>query len=527
MTEATGIKELFGCDDVYEYFNGITRLDHPSGNQNPDDDRNEDPVRAYVISEAKKIKNTQVVLYNDKATELGQRDIVLLRPGTGDYIDKKPIILQGHMDMVCNPDNMEFPLSLSIVEKDQALWLKAKDKTGRDSTLGADDGIGVATALALLKDESLEKYPIECLFTVQEETDMGGAMDFDINYLNGDKMLNLDSENLPIIIYGSAGGCDTKYTRKSMTTSLPLNMAWVKLEIKGLKGGHSGIDINKGRLNAIKALAVFLHNNFNQFSFLLQGFDRLDSKTDNSIPADASVVVSVQKYLAQVLVDAFNKYASTLRDEEQLLKPDQYQTEVLSLGNQECLDIEGTQIFINILNDLPTGVILEQEGLVITSTNLFQANIKKLSTGWDIEIGSSNRSSDNESFSKLLDQLEKTGEKYGFYVDLKIDSYPMWQPDENSQLLKCAKEVYSEAYGTQYKAEVIHAGLECAAFVEKYKDAGKEQVDKKLEAVALGPTIQNPHTPNEVLLLKDADDNLVVKTFYNCVKQLIEKVMNS
>lgn len=521
MTEATGIKELFGCDDVYDYFNGITRLDHPSGNQNPDDDRNEDPVRAYVISEAKKLKNTQVVLYNEKATELGKRDIVLLRPGMGNYKDKKPIILQGHMDMVCNPDNMKFPLNLFVVEKDQAFWLKAKDKTGIDSTLGADDGIGVATALALLKDESLEKYPIECLFTVQEETDMGGAMGFDIKYLTGDKMLNLDSENLPIIVYGSAGGCDTKYTRLNMPTSVPSDMGWVKLGFKDLKGGHSGIDINKHRLNAIKALAAFLAENLNEFSCYLQGFDRLDSKTDNSIPAEACVVVGVQKNQAQVLADKFNQYASTLKDEEQLLKPCQYQAEELSLGNQECLDIQGTQIFINILNDLPTGVILEQQGLVITSTNLFQANIKKQNTGWDIEIGSSNRSSDKESFAKLLGQLKKTGEKYGFTVNLVIDSYPMWQPDDNSQLLKCAKEVYSDAYGDQYKAEVIHAGLECAVFVEKYKDAGR-----KFEAVALGPTIQNPHTPNEVLLLKSAEGEQEVKTFYNCVKELIEKLMN-
>lgn len=347
-------------------------------------------------------------------------------------------------------------------------------------------------------------------------------MGFDIQYLTGNQMLNLDSENLPITVYGSAGGCDTKYTRLSMTTCVPAEIEWVKMEIRGLKGGHSGIEINKNRLNAIKALASFLYEKLKQFSLYIQSFDRLDSKTDNSIPAQASVVVGVQKNQAQLLIEKFNQYAFTLKDEDQVLNPDQYQTEVLYLGNQECLNIEGSQIFIGILNDLPAGVILEQENLVITSTNLYQAKINKETNGWNIGIGSSNRSSNDESFSELLDQLKKTGEQYGFDVNLEIDRYPMWQPDENSELLKCAKEVYSEAYGDQYKAEVIHAGLECAVFVEKYKEAGK-----KIDAIALGPTIQNPHTPNEVLLLKNVDGEATVKFFYKCVKQLIEKIMNS
>ena len=164
--------------------------------------------------------------------------------------------------------------------------------------------------------------------------------------------------------------------------------------------------------------------------------------------------------------------------------------------------------------------MVREGNLVITSTNLFQASLIKQDNGWRAEIGSSNRSSDESSYNALIDLLIATGQKYGYTVDPKIDSYPMWQPDDNSQLLSISKNVYKKMYGDAYKANVIHAGLECAVFVKKYLEASK-----KLQAVAIGPTIANPHTPNESLMLRSVDGKHPVREFYECVKEIIKEAM--
>ncbi len=510
-TNEDRIRELFASDTVYDYFLGITKTAHPSGK--------EDPVRAYVVNESKKIKNTKVVLYDESATDPGERVIVLRRPGSGNYARAEPVILQGHMDMVCNPGDMTFPLKLSIKEEDGASWLQARDNGDTASTLGADDGIGVATALALLSDPELEEYPIECLFTVQEETNMGGAMGFDIDKLTGSKLINLDSETLKVIVYGSAGGCRTKYTKNGMQTFTSLDNTWVGMELAGLKGGHSGIAIGKDRLNAIKGLARFLSTNLKDYAPCLRSLERLDSKTSNSIPAEAKVLVGVSGDKAPSLVDAFNAYAAELTDEGVKLTNEQYHAELLAPSEQEALDLKSTSDLIEMLNAVPAGVIKQTGDLVITSTNLFKADIKKEESGWGVEIGSSNRSSDMNSLEKLRHKLESIGRDYGFDVDPNLEAYPMWQPDDKSNLLRISKEVYSAAYDTLDNTEVVHAGLECAVFVEHYKGAGRT-----LDTVALGPTIRNPHTPNENLLLKDSDGSHPVQQFYDCVKQIIKKV---
>ncbi|MCP4603574.1 MAG: aminoacyl-histidine dipeptidase [Proteobacteria bacterium] len=198
-------------ESVYKHFLAITQRSHPSANQR-DVTGNEDPVREYVNAQAQDIANVTVVHYEKDATEPGQRVIVLSRAGSGSHAEKTPVILQAHMDMVYNPVDMEFPLDVIVHPNPpgEGKWIKAREKNDRPSTLGADDGIGVATALAILQDENLKDYPLECLFTVQEETNMGGAQNFNLSYLNGRQLLNLDAEDLDIIIYGAAGGCSTQ-----------------------------------------------------------------------------------------------------------------------------------------------------------------------------------------------------------------------------------------------------------------------------------------------------------------------------
>ena len=267
-------------------------------------------------------------------------------------------------------------------------------------------------------------------------------------------------------------------------------------------------------------MAQFLFENIQAYQPYLYTFDRLDSKTDNSIPAEAKAVIAVAPEKSHEFIEAFQTYAATLRDEGKALTTQQYTATPLASAQWETLDRAATNNFISILNALPAGAVVSEGNLVITSTNLFQASLIKQDNGWRAEIGSSNRSSDESSYNALIDLLIATGQKYGYTVDPKIDSYPMWQPDDNSQLLSISKNVYKKMYGDAYKANVIHAGLECAVFVKKYLEASK-----KLQAVAIGPTIANPHTPNESLMLRSVDGKHPVREFYECVKEIIKEAM--
>jgi dipeptidase D len=231
---------------------------------------------------------------------------------------------------VYNPVDMAFPLNVIVDpnRQGQGKWIKAVENstTPRNSTLGADDGLGVATALALLVDPKLKDYPLECLFTVQEETDMGGAQNFDLKNLTGRQLLNLDAEDLPVIIFGSAGGCTTQYQRNITRIPTPQGYTAMKLSISGLRGGHSGVDINKGRLNAIKVLAQALARldkriaaldivgaGIGSYDLLVYDIKRCDVKKSNAIPAYAEAVIGLPKEQTDRFTADFNALCSALK----------------------------------------------------------------------------------------------------------------------------------------------------------------------------------------------------------------------
>lgn len=250
------LNDYFEPKAVHDHFIELTKLFHPSGK--------EDEVRKYVVTCAQNIENVEISYYEPNAKDPGKRVIVLHRKGSGDYTDAAYVTLQAHMDMVCCPDERIFPLHVfGYFDNKGSKWIKAGSEENislpeKGTTLGADNGIGVATILALLKDEQLKDYPIECFFTVQEETDMDGVAAFDEKLLKGRKYINLDAGNAETIVCGSAGECTIQYVGEVTSLPIPDNFTTLELSISGLVGGNSGSNINNGRLNAIKVITETL-----------------------------------------------------------------------------------------------------------------------------------------------------------------------------------------------------------------------------------------------------------------------------
>lgn len=523
----------FAPKALYDNFLEITKRQHPSANQE-DVTGNEDPVREWVDQHARTIDNVEVVLYDPGAAEPGQRVIVLRRPGSGSYAGRLPVILQAHMDMVYNPVDMDFPLSV-ISDPDttkKGSWLKAKDNSGDNSTLGADDGIGVATALAVLADQNLKDYPVECLFTVQEETDMGGAQNCDVSNLTGDKLLNLDAETLHVIIFGSAGGSETDYRGDISRRDCPGGYTARKLSVSGLRGGHSGVDINKGRLNAIKVLAQVLLrlnkrlNNLDaagdgigSYDYLVYDMCRTDVNKANAIPAEAEAVIALPAADADKFSADFNAFCQALKTQN-LPEENKFTYNVAPASTTDLpLDEKSTDALLCILQQIPHGIIKmipEVPEVVETSTNLYNVT---LNTD-NFTIGSSNRSSNDASLISLNSIQFNIANCFNLTVQTGLNSYPSWPPKSGSAMLEAAAEVYSDIYGAGYETTVIHAGLECGVLIERFKD----ELGRNLDAVSIGPTIKDPHTPSESFQIETSDGTQTMQQFYDAVCQIIQKI---
>jgi dipeptidase D len=527
ITPETGMPEIMGPDfepkKVYEEFMKITTLSHPSGDENP--------LRNYIISFAKDHK-LKIAFFEADAKDPGKRVIVLLREGSGKFKGLPFVTLQAHTDMVCYSDQHIFPLNVfGYKYPGEEKWIKAGrvesiENPEAGTTLGADDGIGVATILAILEDEKLKDYPIECFFTVQEETDMGGAKGFDPSILIGKKYINLDAEVLRTIIFGSAGGCSVQFEGKIERSSLsPEKYATLKVELSGLQSGHSGVNINNGRLNAIKTLADVLcrlNNRLNNldpkgsgiysYDLRLVSIKRDEKAIMNKIPSKAYAEIAVLREDVIGFVDDFKAYCECMKVENQSSEKNlAYEVIVLNGDTTEALNEGSTDSILRFLSLIPHGpirMIPTNPTLVETSTNL--ADIEIVNN--KVVIRSSNRSSNDASMKSLTELQDKTGNIFGFKASFN-DPYPSWQPKEDSELLRMAEEVYSKLYGKDYQATVIHAGLECSYIVKKF---GKDK-----ECISIGPTIENPHTGGERLQAS------TVKSFYESVARLLNKIFES
>ena len=421
-------------------------------------------------------------------------NVIMRVPATPGYEDHEGIILQAHMDMVCEKngdvahDFMTDPIETYI----DGEWLKAKG-----TTLGADNGIGISMALAAITDPELQHPAIECLFTVDEETGLTGAMKLKDGMLKHKRLINLDSEDDGQIFIGCAGGIDTlakmhyELCDKSQITNDKSQIA-IRLSVSGLLGGHSGDDINKGRANANQLLVWFLARIWPQTEIQLASIS--GGNLRNAIAREAEAVLIIpMDYKEQIRIE-WNNYVAQMENIFGQVEKD------MRLDLETC-DMPDTFIpadkayrLVMALCECPHGMIAmskDMPGLVETSTNLASVKMKE---GY-IEVNTSQRSSIEASKHHLKWAVEQA---LALACDEVThgDGYPGWAPNPNSPLLEVVKKAYTDLYKSEPKVLAIHAGLECGLFLEKYP---------YLDMVSIGPQMYGVHSPQERLSIPSTE----------------------
>ena len=398
--------------------------------------------------------------------------------------DKPAVVLQSHMDMVCEKNaEHTFDFDKDAIEAYiDGGWVKA-----RGTTLGADDGIGMAAALAALTTTEVELPEIEALFTVDEETGLTGAFNLERDMLTGKFLINLDSEEEGEIFIGCAGGVDTVATFSFEPCKAEGDLAFFRLDISGLKGGHSGDDIDKGRANSNKLMARFLWN-------AMRGIELRVAKLNggnlrNAIPREAYALFGVPKPHIRPLFEMFEGFRDDALREFGAAEPSMDITISEAPCQESLLDKKSQRALIDVLQGVPNGVLAmsaEMPGLVETSTNL--ASVKQ-SDGNKIVVTTSQRSSIDSARFNAAASVRSVFELGGGTV-VNSDGYPGWKPDPESHILKVAKGCYLKLFDKKPKVRAIHAGLECGLFLQKYPE---------LQMISIGPTLRGVHSPDECL----------------------------
>ena len=413
-------------------------------------------------------------------------NVVVRKPGTSGHetaqtTPYKTIILQSHLDMV-NEKNSDHPHDFL---KDPIVPQRAGDYLTADgTTLGSDNGVGVAAMLAIMESTSLTHGPIEFLFTVDEETGLTGASELDATLLTGRKLINLDSEEEGILYVGCAGGGESRLTLDTPTTTADATSVTLALQLTGLKGGHSGCDIHLQRGNAIKLLSRLLWNAYLDVPFSLVQLD--GGSAHNAIPREAFAVVTIDAGTR----DAF---LATVKAERAAI-----QGEYAPSDREIQLDIDSmkpapliwsrstTETVLGLLASLPHGVITMSHDipdLVETSINL--ATVKQ--TGSQVTVSLSSRSSIDSALESLRRRVRASGVLAGAQID-EDTPYPGWKPNLDSHLLKAVTSVHTREFGAAPEVKAIHAGLECGILGKKAPG---------MDMVSFGPIIQFPHSPDE------------------------------
>lgn len=453
---------------VFHYFDEICQVPRPS--------KKEEKIIAYLKAFGEKHHLETKV---DKAG-----NVLIKKPATPGKENLKTVILQSHVDMVCEKNNdVQHDFLTDPIETEiDGEWLKAKG-----TTLGADNGIGVATELAILAANDMEHGPLECLFTVDEETGLTGAFALEEGFLGGDILLNLDSEDEGELFIGCAGGIDSVAVFKYKDIKVPAGFFFFKVEVKGLKGGHSGGDIHLGRGNANKILNRFLNLMEQTYGeeFYLCEFN--GGNLRNAIPREAEAVFAVPERFKHDVRTALNVFISEIENELSIVEPEMKMVLESETPRQTAIDPDTTLRLIRALYGCPHGVYAMSQdisGLVETSTNLASVKMKENNT---IRIETSQRSSILSARDDMANTVRAVFSLAGAEVTYG-EGYPGWKPNPHSAILETAAASYKRLFGVDAKVKAIHAGLECGLFLDKYPS---------LDMISFGPTLTGVHSPDE------------------------------
>ena len=448
---------------VFSYFEEICAIPHGSGNTKA--------ISDYLVSFAKEhgLRYIQDELNN----------VILFGDGTCGYEDHAPVVLQGHMDMVCEKD-ADCPVDMATQGLDighDGQWVFAKG-----TTLGGDDGIAIAYALALLADNTIPHPPLEVIITVDEETGMDGAVGIDLSEVKGRTLLNIDSEEEGIFTVSCAGG-------SKATVSLPVQRRavygpCVKLTVEGLQGGHSGVEIHKNRANANKVMGLFLSRVQELMPVCITSLS--GGSKDNAIPRSCQVTLVALGMYIERINDVAEKLQAEIREQydepEAIVRGD----DVDALGGN-ALTTECSAKVISLLNAFPNGVQSWSQdipGLVQTSLNLGIAELKE-----ELKLTSAVRSSVNQEKVDLLARIAEVAKLHDATCTHRGD-YPAWEYRADSPLRDTMVETYRAMFGKEPVVAAIHAGLECGLLSEKMPG---------LDCVSIGPDMQDIHTSRERL----------------------------
>lgn len=453
---------------LFNYFEQICQVPRPS--------KKEEKIRQFLLDFAK--ENGLQLKIDDAG------NVLILKPATKGMENSPTVILQTHMDMVCekNSDKV-FDFDNDAIEPMIVDgWVKANG-----TTLGADCGIGIAAQMAVLTSKEIKNGPLECLITVDEETGLTGAFALKTGFLSGKILLNLDSEDEGEIFIGCAGGIDTLATFTYQKEVIPESSAAFKISVSGLQGGHSGDDIHKNRGNANKILTRFLQRATKNTDLKMADFN--GGNLRNAIAREAFAVVVLPESESVNLANDFEQFRTEILFEferaEPKLKLELEETEMPGF----VIDIETQNRLVNALIACPHGVLEMSscmEGMVETSTNLASVKFTDVNK---IRVTTSQRSEIESRKYYAAEMVEAVFHLAGAEV-VHSDGYPGWAPNPESDVLKITVKSYEKLFGVKPVVRSIHAGLECGLFLEKYPE---------LDMVSFGPTIRGAHSPDERL----------------------------
>ena len=472
---------------IWKCFDEVTKIPRPSCH--------EEQIREFLVNFA---KENGIAVKTDKVG-----NVVMHKAATPGHENAPTVILQAHMDMVAeknndvNHDFMKDPID-TYVDGD---WVRA-----RGTTLGADNGIGVAAAMAVMLDKTLVHGPVEALFTVNEEIGLEGAQNLGKDMITGTMLLNLDSEDDGEIFVGCAGGIDTTAEFEYKRSFTPENFKYMRVSVSGLLGGHSGGDIHLGRANANKVIARFIWECSQRWNTCLCSIE--GGNLRNAIPREANAVFGIQADRHEEMMRRLHSYVNEIKNEYEGVEPGM-KLEIEEVERPEyCLDSETSLAIVRAVYSAPHGVISmsrDIEGLVETSTNL--ASVKMPEEG-KVIVTTSQRSSVESRKDDIAGQVEAHFQLAGAKVT-HSDGYPGWAPNMKSPIMKISAEAYEELFGVKPAIKAIHAGLECGLFLAKYPH---------LDMVSFGPTMTGVHSPDEQLLIPTVDK------FWRHLCKVLEKV---
>ena len=452
--------------EVWGYFEEICSVPRPS--------KKEGQIIQYLVDFAKDHR------LEFKKDRLG--NLLIKKPAVNGKEKLKPVVLQSHVDMVGekNKDTAHDFETDPIKPYIEGDWVKAEG-----TTLGADNGLGLAAQLAMLASEEISHGPLECLFTVDEETGLTGAFALESGFFEGKILINLDSEDWGELFIGCAGGIDTTATFDFDRENVPEDHQGIRIQISGLNGGHSGDEIHKGLGNALKILNRFLWNISEDYDVRISSFD--GGRARNAIPREAQAHISINEEDVENVKQYFKNFERNIKNELKVTEPG-LQISLDEAGLLKYIIDEDTQHdVLNALYACPHGVHAwsqEIEDLVETSTNL--AAIKTKENG-SYFITTSQRSSVDSAKQDIASMVESVFRLGNAKVEHSA-GYPGWQPNTDSEILMITENAYKKLFNKEPEVKAIHAGLECGLFLQKYPF---------LDMISIGPTIKGAHTPEE------------------------------